>query len=73
MILTLTPMVILTLGIFQTLKKVKVLQKVKFLKQELLKEKVLVSKVLKFQFRGNKESEASQEDLQSLTCYKTLK
>ena len=62
MILTLTLMVI------QTLKTVKVLDKVQFLKQVLLKGKVLVSKVLKVQFRGNKESEAFQEDLQSLTC-----
>ena len=66
-VVALTPMVI------QTLKTVKVLEKVQFLKQELLKGKVLVFEVLKIKFRGNKESESSQEDLQSLTCYKTLK
>ena len=48
MILTLTQMVI------QTLKTIKVLEKVQFLKQVLLKGKVLVSKVLKVRFRGNK-------------------
>ena len=57
MILTLTPLVI------HTLKTIKVLEKVKTLKQDLMKGKVLVSKVLKVQFRGNKESEAYQEDL----------
>jgi hypothetical protein len=51
--------------------------KVKLLKKELLKIALLESQLLKEilwnKIRDHRESEASQEDLQSLICCKTLK
>ena len=56
-----------TLEICQPLKMVKALEEVNHLKLETLKLKTLNK------FRDHKESETSPEDMQNLTCCKTLK